>query len=146
MRHSPWLSYLSVFPVKFAKLTTGHFFPALSLLSSSVCKLYKVNKCSFCLYYLSLSLLEPSIQYETVAVRIQWREGKKCWLIPTSRCLKQAFGVFDPDWDYLSLSRPVKAQIKLFFGRMIVLTSNNFTSAGSQFFQPHDQFSFYRGT
>ena len=137
--------------MQLAKLTTGHFFPALPLLSASVCTLYKVffcnvNKCSFCLYYLSLSLLEPSIQYETVAVRIQWREGKKCWLIPTSRCLKQVFGVFDPDWDYLSLLRPVEANIKLFFGRKIVLTSNNFTSAGSQFFQPHDQFSFYRGT
>ena len=43
------------------------FFP---LLSSSVCKLNKVNKCSFCLFSLSLSLLEPSIQYETVALRL----------------------------------------------------------------------------
>ena len=50
------LSYLSVFPVQFAKLTTGHFFPVPPLLSSSVCKLYKANNCSFCLYSLSLSV------------------------------------------------------------------------------------------
>ena len=61
LQHSPWTSGfpIFVFPVQFAKLTTGHFFPALALLSSSVCKLYKVNKCSFCLCYLSLSLFEP---------------------------------------------------------------------------------------
>ena len=76
------LSYRSVFPLQFAKLTTGHFFPVLPILSSSVCKLYKVNNCSFCLYSLSLSLLEPSIQYETDALRLQWRE-QKTLLIPT---------------------------------------------------------------
>ena len=70
------LSYISVFLLQFAKLTTGHFFPVLPLLSSSVCKLYKANNCSFCLYSLSLSLLEPSIQCETDALRLQWR-GKK---------------------------------------------------------------------
>ena len=47
------LSYLSVVPLQFAKLTNAYFFP---ILSSSVCKLYKVNKCSFCLYSLSLSV------------------------------------------------------------------------------------------
>ena len=34
------LSYLSTFPVQLAKLTTANFFP---LLSSSVCKVYKVS-------------------------------------------------------------------------------------------------------
>ena len=71
------LFYLSIFPAQFAKLTTGYFFSPLPLLSSSVCKLYKAYNCSFCLYSLSLSLLEPSIQYETVALRLQWRETKK---------------------------------------------------------------------
>ena len=54
------------------KLTNGYFFP---LLSSSVSKLYRVNKCSsFSLY--SLSLLEPRRQYETVALHLQWRKKK----------------------------------------------------------------------
>ena len=70
------LSYLSILPVHFAKLKMCFFFPLLPLLSSSVCKLYKVNKCSFCLYSLSLSLLEPNSQDETVATRLQWRKRK----------------------------------------------------------------------
>ena len=79
---------LSVFPVQFAKLTNVHFFPLLPLLSSSVCKLHKVNKFTLCLYSLSLSLLEPSIKYETIALRLQRRKTKAirvakvltCWL------------------------------------------------------------------
>ena len=68
------LSYLSVFPVQFAKLTTGHVFPVLPLHQCASCtKLTIVLSVSI----LCPSLLEPSIQYETVALRLQWREQKK---------------------------------------------------------------------
>ena len=34
------------------------------------------KKSTFCLYSLSLSLLEPCIQLEAVALRFQWRKKK----------------------------------------------------------------------
>ena len=49
------LSYLPVFPVQFAKLTIGHFFPVLPLISSSVRKLTTL------IIVLSVSILYTSL-------------------------------------------------------------------------------------
>ena len=80
------LAYLSVFRVQFAKLTTGHFFPVLPLLSSSVCKLYKANNCSFCFYSLSLSVgTQHSVKLMLCVSSGGSKKHKKLWLKNSDR-------------------------------------------------------------
>ena len=78
------LSFLSVFPGQFAKLTTGHFFPVLPLISSSV-RMLTTLTIVLSVSILYPSLLEASIQCETDALRLQWREKKS----GLSHCLRE---------------------------------------------------------
>ena len=61
--------------MQFPELTIGHFFPVLPLISSYVRKLTLLT-IVLSVSILYPSLLEPSIQYETDALLLQWREKK----------------------------------------------------------------------